>query len=889
MKTKYIFTSILACLICCSNIAFAQLSLRYYFPMSDKSGKELVGRYDGTVIGNVETFPDRFGNANGAMKFAVGSYVSLPDLLKGFNYRETGFTISFWVYIDEELEKRTGLFPWMPSDDVYRAFFAKEDRVALMGFYRRADRAVIDRYTKKTDGTNIGWPVWIWDPMNFTRRVGWYQIFLCYEKNRTFIYMYYPTGEVQSSAYYFGAQDIPATVKWGLGNDFGNSFIMNDFRFYEGVASYEDTRQLHSQFATPNGMYRIALCADNTKYIDPLSEAVHNGNMLQINTINPKDDLYAYKWVITPVEGKPNVYRIRVAYEDKLMHMTTQYSPYNTAVDIYEFMRDPQYFEWYIQPTGEGYFYIKANRDQSKYLHCAGHSSASGTRLEIMNYDSGYAPLYKWKLELIKTNYEIENGPVEIDHHYEFILSDNTMLGLEIDNPVFTDGVHTYSDRGAYPSRRNFWLFHRIVDDSYRIYSTPHPAYNLYPYNDRVALGTDVMAMPLVSTKSVYYNFVIEKPNKYGRRYIIKHAFNQNLVVAPEDATQGSRLGLRYKSENKPDQWALYDAYLPNTVKLLYFLRPGVYRITSVADPTKSISTYNYQWSTTTGLRLRTTNDARYTSHYWVVDYELDSSGNPVMDGTYTIKLFGTDELVFHPRGNTVASSIQVETFPINRDNIGCEKWFIKPTRAGDDAYYIQNAANQDQYVHLENNSTYENSIIELYSYIDSSANTYRWNFEAVNINAPLATSIYQISTQEDLSKYMHVQGDSTLEGEYIDIRSFITAFTGSYQWEVIRQPDNTYLIKNVASGLYLHPVGNQAVAGVLLQQGKYDAAYAPFFKWIIEPGKASDNYRICIVADPSKYIHLHNNSAEEGNFVELLDYDPTESTTYDWYFQLKD
>ena len=80
---------------------------------------------------------------------------------------------------------------------------------------------VLDRYTRNTDNHFKNWGIWLWDPVNFTQRIGWYHIVISYEPSRTFVWGLLSNGQTESSAYYFGIQDYSVATHWGIGNSSG--------------------------------------------------------------------------------------------------------------------------------------------------------------------------------------------------------------------------------------------------------------------------------------------------------------------------------------------------------------------------------------------------------------------------------------------------------------------------------------------------------------------------------------------------------------------------------------------------------------------------------------------------------------------------------------------
>ncbi len=883
MKTRYILISILFTALIGLWVQ-AQPVLKRHYPLNNGQGTETVGRYDGTFWGPPNVIEDRFGNTNGAVKFDINGTLNTPSFISDFDYMNTGLTLSFWIKNEDYVWKKSGTIPWDDSDYPVWSFFVMKDfDTSLLGMYRHRDRAVLDRYTTDANNNLKNWGVWLWDPVNFTGIVGWYHVVISYEKSRTFLYLFYPTGKVSSCVIYSGLQNLSAATKWGLGNPNGNSFPIDDFKVYQGSATEAQAREMHSKEALPNGMYRITLCANNNEYIHTVGHETSELTRLEIYPEAADNDMHVYKWVFEPVAGKPGVYKIRLAYEDKYMHVVGNSPGSGSPVELAtsSAQLDP-YFEWYVEPAGDGYFFISSNMDRSELLHTVGHAYGNSARLEVYPYNSGYAPTYKWKLNLIKTNHELENGFIDPGKIYMTVLSTNTFLGLMPVIPVVGDQTHVYANRGPYPNYMLFWSFFRHRDDGYRVYNRTFLEYNLFPTDYSTSIGTHVEAAKFKSANESYYDYVIDKPNKYGRRAYLRQAVNQARCVSVTSNSQNA-LGLLKKDDDPNALWALYgsDSFTAN--KQPYQLKPGMYRIVSVIDEKKAITTSNYEWTTTTNIVMNTASNDRYTSYYWIVDYERDEAGNPIMDGTYTIQKFGTDKLYFHTKAHSAASSAKLELYILDRDHIGVEKWFIRPTRTGDGAYFIQCAADPSKYVHLSSDIVSENTQLEILEHRDVTTNFYRWIFQPVSILAPFASETQKVVTQKDQTKYLHVRENWATSGSRIEVMSYNSAFDQFYNWIFDKQDDNTYLIKNDNTQMFIHPIGHTTANGTRLEQLEYNNAYAPYYRWIIAPGSAAGTYRIYSVADPTKLIHLSGHTAAENNDVEILLFNSGYSNTYEW------
>lgn len=140
------------------------------------------------------------------------------------------------------------------------------------------------------------------------------------------------------------------------------------------------------------------------------------------------------------------------------------------------------------------------------------------------------------------------------------------------------------------------------------------------------------------------------------------------MLVTANGIASGNKLSLQNVGDNMANQWALFKSNQPGANKELYDLKPGIYRIVSLADEEKAVTTRDNAWASTTDILIGAKNSTKYTSYYWVVDYERDSNGNPVMDGTYTIQLFSTDKLYWHTKSHAMSNSAKLELYHLDRD-----------------------------------------------------------------------------------------------------------------------------------------------------------------------------------------------------------------------------
>lgn len=880
MTRKSIILCVLG-LVAFANNSIAQLPdpIRNY-PLDNMSGKETVNRRDGAVHGTVENYPDRFGDARGAMLFTDGAYISTPNFFESSMY-QNGFTISFWTYIDENISKITGVKPWTDADPVYQAFYARENDQTLLGLYRKHDRVVIDRYTIDGFARNKNWGIWLWDPINFTNRTGWYHITLSYHKNQMTTYMLFPDGKIEYSLHYLGLQSLSTATEWGIGNNRGKSLkIIDDLKVFNMPLDKEQVRTLYGQDAPPSGMYNISIAANASSYIHVKNNVPTDSAPIELQNFAPEYTAQ-YRWVFEPVSGQDDVYTIRMAYYNMYLHLANHSAATSSKVELYYY--DSQFasaYQWRVTPAGDGYFYIQSNIDRRMHLHPQNHSYAPGANLEVLSYVSSQAPVYKWRLNLIKTQYELKQNDFKSGVSYEVISNNNTTLGLLPRTPFTTASTVLLSDRAPYTSLQTFYSFKKDMDDSYQIINLSFPNKLIHPENRTTTDGTKMELNDLNSRYLPSYRWIVERASQYGRKFEIKPAINQTVSVYAGPDTKAANSTLRKVNEGNLDAhlWQLYDSgQQPNANKQIYDLAPGIYKISTLVDGNRSLAPQSYSWLESAGTVIKTFEQGRFTSFYWVVDYERDNNNKPVRDGSYTIQLLGTDALYLHPSNHSVSSSSRIETLKLNRNYINTFKWYIRPTRDGDGAFYIQSAADQSLFMHLENNTGIQDNKVELYTKFDGTPlNTYKWKFEKVTIDAPIATGTYLMKItepydpelQEDV--YMHVENRTTTEGSRLEVLTYAASFRDWFLWDITKNPDGTYSIKRHANMQYAHTKAHKSASNTGLEVLQYNATYAPYYKWVIVPGFALNSYRFQLFADPTQYMHTVGDKSRPSTLMDI-------------------
>lgn len=340
----------------CGQIASAQTQLpepiRYY-PLENGSAKEIRNRKDGTINGTVHQVADRFGLFGHAMQFEPNAYISTPGFFEGSTYKN-GFAISFWIKIDQDYTKKIGVRPWDGTDYNYRVFYADTDGQPILGFSHRRDRAVVDRMVLDAEGQPGSFGIWYWDPVNFTRRQGWYQIFLVCQNNQTLLYSFYPTGELEYALFYMGFQNLDLADAWGIGSrQPRTSKTIDDFKVYAQPLTKEQVIALHTRESMPDGMYEVSAAYDASLYWQTRNKEYVFGRAIDMTAKTPGMEP-TRQWVFEPVPERPGYVKIRMAYFDVYLSHADPHGAITTDTP-----HVPADLEWIIEPTGDGYFFIR--------------------------------------------------------------------------------------------------------------------------------------------------------------------------------------------------------------------------------------------------------------------------------------------------------------------------------------------------------------------------------------------------------------------------------------------------------------------------------------------------------------------------------------------------
>lgn len=871
------------------------------YPLNNISVQDIASGRNGTIHGPASNFTDRFGNTTGAMDFGTNTYINTPDFFAGSDFRN-GFTISFWTFIDQNISKNQGLRPWADDDPTFQAFYARSgsnaSHTTLLGFQRIRDRAVINRYTFDQSHLTRDWGVWLWDPVNFTNRIGWYQIVLVYERAKMTTYVFYPNGQSESMSHYFRLQELPNVTSWGLGNiNPGNSFsfrVLDDFKIFANSLSRDQVRRLYSQEAVPGGMYRVSNAANESQFMHTVGRNVNPGARLELLNASNTELTAPYQWVFEPVSGQPNVFRIRMGYTDNsFVHLVGRSTANNTSVETLAFNPSfASFYQWFVEPAANGTFYIRSNANRNMYLHPAGRSTANGTSLEILNLNPFFDQFYRWRLNLLKTQFELNDASLQTTAHL-IVPSFNTFLENQPQNTNVTNADPIKIGRESNPNPVfSSWQVTKSIDDSYQVGTTNTNDRFWHLFQGNVSNGNSVQVLNMGGNNPNIFRWVFDRDviNRFGRRYEVRPALNQNLALqsdANAPLRQNSNLFIRQRPTQNQDglSWQLFPfRNSPPVNKQVYRIEPGIYRISSQANHSLFLATQSFSANNSARLSIQNFSQERFTNFYWDIDFERDDHGIPVRDGAYLIKLFGTDNRCIHTVGNSLNNSTDLEILGLNRVHMGTYKMFIEPAGGGN--YWLRLAGNRDLYMHLWGNNTGANTTVEVLQFNNNFANTYGWRFERINIEAPLATGRYRLALAATTNpqRFLHTRGRSNNNGARLEILTFEQAFAPHYLWTFTLQTDNTYTIqRDNFDNRYVHPVGRSVGDGTRLEILEFNNDHARLYKWILERGTTLNSFRFRLVDFPGRFMHTSGNSTGNSAEVEILNFNQNFWQTYEW------
>lgn len=881
---RNLFLAVLMLLLlgCHLNVLKAQLPtpIRNY-TLDNGSAKEIVNRKDGMIHGLATPCPNRFGKENAAMRLGENAYISTPDFFDGFTYLD-GFTISFWTKIEKNFSKRVAACPWEETDSVYRLFYGmNREQEVMLGFYHRRDRAVVDRYVlnKEADVANFG--LWYWDPINFTDRQGWYEVFLVYRANSMTVYLMSPDGRMESALHYFGMQSFNQVTEWGLGGKSSPAQEIDDFKVYAQALTEEEVKTLFSREAVPNGMYTVT-SAPNSNYRWMAENAnVAVGTLIEVFAPSSSGNEFSMQWVFEPVPGKTNTCKIRMAYTDR--YLASQENGSGAYVELaFEYGGNT---EWLIEMTGDGYFFVRSAKNPLLYLKSVSRAFTSVRMLATNNYVGTDAPYYKWRLNLLKMHHDLVKDEFGKNVGYEVVENSNTVYGMVPKRPFTTKASPVIVDRDNYPSLSNHYKFQKQIDDSYAVYSTTYPTKALDPQSTQYAEGSAVELNEWRDGWETYYMFKAERPNPLGRKIRLVPVRAQTLSVYSGDYPTRDNIVFKKFGQGLEDghYWQLYrDDGKLNRNKQISTIFPGLYKIKTMLPGGRCLHPQENSFTTGKDVVLGTFNDDRRTSFYWLVDYEKDSHGLPVRDGSYTIQLIGTDALLMGSTLATVPEYTLVQIVEMNRDCFASTKWFVEPARDGTGSFYVRSASGKLKYLHCKNGE--EGALVEFaYQHSQLNQNEYKWIFERVTVPTPLEPGNYHIAAEP---YYVHTTNNATSSETKLELGNLEQG--GTFTWIVEQNDDFTYSIrlKDDTSKL-IHTEAYRVDASAPLVIGTYDYKHAYSYRWLVRKTEFPDTYYLQLVGNPvDGYMHLDSHHLLYGTRLEIYRYVDVVDQVYRWKFE---
>ena len=883
---------IIVCILCilfAGQFAYAQLPrpIRYY-PLTNLDYKDIINRKDGVLKrGITYSYPDRFGNVAGAVQFSPDAYVETPDFFAGTTIKD-GFTFSFWIYIDEKYSKYTGVYPWQDTDKLYRVFFSYDakDNCNLLGFYHRRDRAAVDRYTINVSENKLkDWGIWYWDPIDFTNRIGWYQVFLVCKTNMTYLYMFYPNSQMEYALYYMGYQTLGMATNWGLGSitDTSNRYL-DDFKVYDQVLTKEQILELHASESLPDGMNEMSYAFDTNKVIQTTNKRLNPGLHFDMASKTPDKEL-THQFVFEPVENKPSVFRIRMAYTSLFMGIKSSTEPYVILEGDYG---QERLLEWYIEPAGDGYFFVRANLNRDRYLQ-----GIKG-EIQITPYSSAQAPYYKWKFRPLKSSYELSQDYFVPKRNYQVIDSYNTIMELLPNCPVSSDVTPLSVADPINPTLMSHYRFQKYKDDSYNIYNGAFTNMAMYPADLNLSNWSNVnLKQRSGNDEPLFYQYIVEKPNPLGRRVVIRPVMAQTMSVYSGNFPTANKVTFTYDKDQKQveaREWQLfYDGNNPNANRQIATLTPGVYKIKPLADQSYAMHPANYSFDPDTKIELDRFDPSDPTISYWIVEYEVDNNNQPIRDGSFLIRKYHTQDLYLAPDNKDISENAQIYIELLeNEADRSFYKWFLEPTGDKTGAFYIENGADKLKYLEYPTGPLKDKSPIRFsYHRPSQEPSTFKWLFEKVSVSPMIETGIYNISMAENHNLHVSEIADS-LGSKMVEVTTskLSKANTTLYNWKIIKNPDLSYYIIVNGSDLYLHANINNQDRKVSVS--KFDNKNELAYKWQITPTQEENVYMISLFDETYQgYLHSIGNDVLNDSMLGTGPYIPNQDSCYKFYIHL--
>ncbi len=291
-------------------------------------------------------------------------------------------------------------------------------------------------------------------------------------------------------------------------------------------------------------------------------------------------------------------------------------------------------------------------------------------------------------------------------------------------------------------------------------------------------------------------------------------------------------------------------------------ITPGVYYIKakhsgkymSVAGISSTDGAVVEQWEKTTQDNLK-------------FELTIDANGYYQFKPVYNTKVVTVD-------GASISNGTAVNIYS-NQSAVN-QKFELIPR--GEGFYQISPQHTYDKALAVTGNSVDNGADVILWDYIDANDN-FKWAFEPVNVEKPLAPGTYYISAKHS-GKYMSVAGVSSTDGAVIE------------QWEKTTQDNLKFDLSVDADGYYqFKPVYNTKVVtvnGASTVNGSpvniYTNSNALNQKFRLEP-VGNGHYRITPKYASAKALAVIDNSIDNGADVVSWDYNAA-NDNFKWAFE---
>lgn len=200
--------------------------------------------------------PLHYVNTNRLKYYGKGAEHKGERFFDDYNEVE-GYTISFWVDIDEDYDSGRSPVPFDDQSSTTSFFNVSDGTNTLMGMERKNDALGINRYYVDTYGERLPWYYWFYDPASFNKKYGQgrYHIVMAYYPNIVRVYMFKPgKNKYDRRLAYAGAQDLSMATSWEVNKD------VTQFSAYNWTLDSLEVNAVHyfdqqNQYDSPRNLY----------------------------------------------------------------------------------------------------------------------------------------------------------------------------------------------------------------------------------------------------------------------------------------------------------------------------------------------------------------------------------------------------------------------------------------------------------------------------------------------------------------------------------------------------------------------------------------------------------------------------------------------------------